>query len=197
MKLTYSRVVDSSAPLLYGFSDADWATTDLDERRTCIGYCVFLSGAAVFWLTRFWKPCLSTFEGELGALTEVAKTTIAARELLSSIPVSWFEQNSDTPTTLLIDAAATKQATDNPKHHSRSKHMETFLAWVRHVISEGLVQTQTIPRDDNIADFMVKAHTEALHRHYSRRIMGPFNSSIFDSPAVNLSSDVWMTPKSN
>ena len=139
MKLTYSRVVDSSAPLLYGFSDADWATTDLDERRTCIGYCVFLSGAAVFWLTRFWKPCLSTFEGELRALTEVAKTTIAAKELLSSIPVSWFEQNSDTPTSLLIDAAATKQATDNPKHHYRSKHMETSLAWVRHVISEGLV----------------------------------------------------------
>ena len=54
------------------------ATTDLDERQTCIGYCVFLSGAAVFWLTRFWKPCLSTFEGELGALTEVANTTIAA-----------------------------------------------------------------------------------------------------------------------
>ena len=56
MKLTYSRVVDTPAPLLYGYSDADWATTDVDERRTCIGYCIFLSGAAIFWLTRFWKP---------------------------------------------------------------------------------------------------------------------------------------------
>ena len=45
MKLTYSRVVDTPASLLYGYSNADWATTDVDERRTCIGYCIFLSGA--------------------------------------------------------------------------------------------------------------------------------------------------------
>ena len=127
MQLTYSSVVDTPAPLLYGYSDADWATTDIDERRTCIGY-VFLSDAAIFWLTRFWKPCLSTFEGELGALAEVAKTTIAAKELLASIPLSWSKENKDTPTTLLIDAAATKQASDNPKHHSRAKYMETFIA---------------------------------------------------------------------
>ena len=127
LKLTYSRIVDTPAPLFDGYSDADCATTDIDERRTCIGYCVFLSGAAIFWLTRFWKPCLF-FEGELGALTEVAKTTIAARELLASIPLSWYDENKDEPTTLLIDAAATKQATDNPKHHSRAKHMEIFLA---------------------------------------------------------------------
>ena len=175
LQLMYSRVVDTPAPLLYGYSDADWATTDVDERRTCIGYCVFLSGEAIFWLTRFWKPFLSTFEGELGALTEMAKTVIiAARELLASVPLSWSEQNRDTPTTLLINAAASKQASDNPKHHSRAKHMETFLAWIRHVVREGLIRTQTIPRKDNVADFMVKPHTKALHRLHSRRLMGPF-----------------------
>ena len=36
MKLTYSRVCDTPAPLLYGYSDADWATTDIDERSICI-----------------------------------------------------------------------------------------------------------------------------------------------------------------
>jgi hypothetical protein len=60
MQLTYSRIVDTPAPLLYGYSDADWATTDLDERRTCIGSVLFLAGAAIIWLTRFWKPCLSS-----------------------------------------------------------------------------------------------------------------------------------------
>ena len=172
LKLTYSRIVDTPAPLLYGYSDADWATTDIDETRTCIGYCVFLSGAAIFWLTRFWKP----FEGELGALTEVAKTTIAARDLLASIPLSWYDENKDEPTTLLNDTAATKQATDNPKHHSRAKHMETFLAWIRHVVQEGLIRTQTIPRAENLADFMVKAHTKASHRSHTRQLMGPYQN---------------------
>jgi hypothetical protein len=71
LKLTYSRMADTPAPLMYGHSDADyWATTDIDERRTCISYCLFLSGAVILWLTRFWKPCLSSMEGELGGVTD-------------------------------------------------------------------------------------------------------------------------------
>jgi hypothetical protein len=43
LKLTYSRMADTPAPLMYGYSDADWATTDIDVRRTCIGYCLSFS----------------------------------------------------------------------------------------------------------------------------------------------------------
>jgi hypothetical protein len=174
LKLTYSRVVDTPAPLLYGYSDADWATTDLDKRRTCIGYVLILAGAAIMWLTKFWKPCLSTFEGELGGLTEGGKNTIAARDFMQFLPLSWYKINKDVPTTILIDASATKQATDNPKHHSRAKHMETFLAWVRHVIKTGFIRTQKIPRDENLADFFVKAYVKAMHRTVTRQVMGPY-----------------------
>jgi hypothetical protein len=176
LKLTYSRMADTPAPLLYGYSDADWATTDIDERRTCIGYCLFLSGAVILWLTRFWKPCLSSMEGELGGVTEIAKNTIAARELMASLPLSWYEHNKDIATTVLLDATATKQACDNPRHHSRARHMETFLAWVRHVIQEGHIRTQNIPRDDNVADFMVKPYNKAMHRATVRQLMGPFQA---------------------
>jgi hypothetical protein len=176
LKLTYTRIENTPAPLLYGYSDADWATTDIDERRTCIGYCLFLSGAVILWLTRFWKPCLSSMEGELGGVTEIAKNTIAARELMASLPLSWHLINKDIPTTVLLDATATKQACDNPRHHSRAKHMETFLAWVRHVIQEGHIRTQNIPRDDNVADFMVKPYNKAMHRATVRQLMGPFQT---------------------
>jgi hypothetical protein len=125
LKLTYSRMADTPAPLMYGYPEADWATTDIDERRTFFGYCLFLSGAVILWLTRFWKPCLSLMDGELGGVTEMAKNTIASRELMTSLPLSWYVLNKDIPTT------------DNPRHHSRAKHMDTFLAWVRHVILEG------------------------------------------------------------
>ena len=50
LKLTYYRMEDASAPLMYGRSDADW---DVDERRTVIGHFIMLSGAAIFWSTRF------------------------------------------------------------------------------------------------------------------------------------------------
>ena len=74
----------------------------------------------------------------------------------------------------MIDATATKQATDNPRHHSRAKHLETFLAWIRHVIKEGHIRTQKVPRDDNVADFMVKAYIKAMHRTACRQVMGPY-----------------------
>jgi hypothetical protein len=35
LKLANSRMVDTPAPLMYGYSDADWATTNIDGRRTC------------------------------------------------------------------------------------------------------------------------------------------------------------------
>jgi hypothetical protein len=55
--------------------------------------------------------------------------------------------------------------------------METFLAWVRHVIQEGHIRTQNIPRDDNVADFMVKpSYNKAMHRVTVRQLMGPFQT---------------------
>jgi hypothetical protein len=75
-------------------------------------------------------------DGELGGVTEIAKNTIAARERMASLPLSWHLINKDIPTTVLLDATATKQACNNPRHHSRAKHMETFLAWVRHDICD-------------------------------------------------------------
>ena len=52
--------------------------------------------------------------------------------------------------------------------------METFLAWVRHVIKKGFIRTQKIPRDENLADFFVKAYVKAMHRTVTRQVMGPY-----------------------
>jgi hypothetical protein len=84
--------------------------------------------------------------------------------------------NKDIPTTVLLNATATKQACDNSRHHSRAKHTETFLAWVRHVIQEGHIRPQNIPRDDNVADFMVKPYNKAMLRATVRQLMEPYQT---------------------
>jgi hypothetical protein len=176
LAITYSRMQDTPAPIMYGYSDADWATSDIDERRSCIGYCVIMSGAVVFWLTRFWKPCLSTFESEIGGVTEIGKEIVSARTILKPLPLSWYEQNKDIPTTVFLDSSSAKQATDNPRHNSRSKHMETIIAWIRHIVQEGWVRTQTIPRDDNLSDFFVKAYAKGPHREVVLKLFGPYQN---------------------
>ena len=88
-------------------------------------------------------------------MTEVTKTTIAAREFFASIPLSWYNDNKLVPT-LLSDATATKQATNNSKHcYSRAKHM---------------IFPHTFTRPDNLADFMVKPYTKTFHRSRTRQL---------------------------
>jgi hypothetical protein len=57
-------------------------------------------------------------EGDLGGVTEMAKNTIASREMMASLPLSWYVLNKDIPTTVLLDATATKQV---PKTSSTTK----------------------------------------------------------------------------
>ena len=79
LKLTYSRIIEEPAPLIYGRSDAGWATSDdVDKRHTVIGYLVMLSGAAILRTTRLWMPCLSIHEGEFGAATELVREVTGA-----------------------------------------------------------------------------------------------------------------------
>ena len=51
IRLTYSRMTDTRNPLMVAYTDSDWATADIDFCRSVIGYTVFLSGAAISWMT--------------------------------------------------------------------------------------------------------------------------------------------------
>jgi hypothetical protein len=177
MKLTYGKMGTATAPLMYGYSDADWATSDVDDRRTCIGYIIFLAGGPIFWLTKFWKPCLSSAEGELGGLMEQAKSAISGRQILQFLPFQGFADQHD-PTTLLTDSTAAKQAGDNPGSYSHTKHMEVILSWLRHVIAAGFVRTQCLPRDLNLSDFMVKIQPNSLFKTTVKKIMGPYQELV-------------------
>jgi hypothetical protein len=97
-----------------------WATSDIDKRRSVLGFVLFLSGVAIVWLTKFGLVCLSIFESEYSSLKELAKNAVAARHLLEEeLPLSWITQNSTHPTTLLTDSLASQQVSNNPKYHAR------------------------------------------------------------------------------
>ena len=100
-------------------------------RRTVIGYIVMLSGGAILWSTRFWKPCLSIHEGEFGAATELlAREVIGAHQLLRELPLSYNETRGDDPVTCLTDSLGTALVANNPKAHFTSKHCHIREAWI-------------------------------------------------------------------
>jgi hypothetical protein len=54
--------------------------------------------------------------------------------------------------------------------------MEVFISWIRHVVQEGWIRTQTIPRDENLSDFFVKAYAKGPHRETVRKLFGPYQN---------------------
>jgi hypothetical protein len=178
LKLTYSRIADDSAPLMYGRSDADWATSDVDERRTVIGHIIMLSGAAIFWSTRFWKPCLSIHEGEFGAATELAREVIGAQQLLCELPLTYAQVRGKEPVTIVTDSMGTMLVANNPKAHSASKHCHIREAWMQGMIREGLIRVQHDLRVANSSDNLVKANPKSTFRINRDRMMGPYQDLV-------------------
>jgi hypothetical protein len=183
LKLTYSRIEDASAPLMYGRSDADWATSDVDERRTVIGHLIMLSGAAIFWSTRFWKPCLSIHEGEFGAATELARETVGAQQLLCELPLTYAQVRGKDPVTIVTDSMGTMLVANNPKAHSASKHCHIREAWMQGMVREGLIRVQHDLREANSSDNLVKANPKAIFRLNRDRTMGPYQDLVIKMTA--------------
>jgi hypothetical protein len=165
LKLTYRKMTSDPAPLMYGYTDADWATSDIDKRRSMLGFVLFLSGGAIVWLTKFGLVCFSIFESEYSSLKELAKNAVAAWHLLEELPLSWITQNATLPTTLLTVSLASQQVSNNPKYPARTKHMEIAKHRIQQVIRQGHVRRlQHIDRKFNLADMMVKALTKSEFR---------------------------------
>ena len=173
LRLTYTKMNDGP-PLLYGMSDADWATSDVDDRRSVIGHCFYLCGGIILWHTQFWKVCLSIFEGEFGAMTEAAKNALASRHLLEYLPMTIATEVKDNPTTILTDSLSTQQVAYNPKHHSRTKHFQIREKWLQGLVNEDLLRVQHFLRVDNNSDFFVKAHPTKTFREMRNKLSGPF-----------------------
>ena len=189
IKLTYTRQFDTRNPLLVGFTDADWAANDYDHARAVTGYVLFMSGAAISWLTSFRQPGLSTCEVEYYGMGSIAAETVAHTHLLNDLtPLQWHF-NSETvfspenaPVTLYTDNASALQVAVNPVHHKRMKHVHNRHHFLRNLIRWCIIRYQHTVSADNCSDMMVKALPKSGLRKHRATCFGPYTP-----PAIVLS----------
>lgn len=147
----------SSKFLLEGFSDASWGS-DTDNRRSTSGFCVFLGDNPISWSSRKQQVVSkSTAEAEYRSLAYVTAEMVWIQSLLSelSAPIK-------TKALVWCDNVAAVSVAGNPVMHSKFKHVELDLFFVREKVASGILQVGHVPSQDHIADVLTKPLSEGL-----------------------------------
>ena len=147
----------TSAPIILGFADSDWAG-DLDKRRSCTGFCFAIGSGAIAWRSRLQPTvALSSAEAEYMAVTDAATNAIWLRRLLTSLG---FPQSK--PTDIRQDNQACICMAKDPVAHRRTKHIDIKHHFIRQAVDERTITVTYCPTREMIADMLTKALASAL-----------------------------------
>eukprot|EP00253_Pinus_taeda_P009702 PITA_09702 len=145
-----------ASPLLVGFTDCDWAG-DPDDQKSTACYVFTLGSGPITWACKKQGAIsLSSAEVEYRGAVEASKEALWLRQILSEFG---FQQQH--PKTLWCDNQSVIQLCKDPVQHQRSKHIELHMHFIRKLIHDHVLEVQYCSTDDQVADILTKALTEA------------------------------------
>ena len=141
---------------LIGYLDSDWAGS-VDDRKSTIGYVVYLGAGPISWCSKKQSTiALSTTEAEYTMANEAAKEITWLRAILSVL-----KQHHAGPSLLHCDNQSAISLSKNLVFHARSKHIEVYHHYIRHLLQQQVIHLQYCKTEDQIADLFTKALSEA------------------------------------
>ncbi|XP_015950729.2 uncharacterized mitochondrial protein AtMg00810-like [Arachis duranensis] len=146
------------------YCDSDWGG-DPDDRKSIGGMCVFLGRNLVSW--SFKKQSVvarSSTEAEYRAMADLVAELIWIKNLLSELKVT-----ASTPTIYCNNLSAMLLAA-NPILHSKSKHFETDLHFVRDYVSNKVVQVSHVLGSVQLEDILTKAIASGMFKSARARL---------------------------
>ncbi|MCH93029.1 retrovirus-related Pol polyprotein from transposon TNT 1-94 [Trifolium medium] len=141
----------SSPPFsLRAYSDADWAT-DQDDRRSVSGSCIYFGSNLVSWSSKK-QPLVarSSTEAEYRSMAHTTAELMWIQSLLQELKVPYH-----TPT-LLCDNISSVSLAHNPVLHSRTKHIELDIHFVREKTLSRQLHVLHVPAKEQLADPLTK-----------------------------------------
>ena len=134
---------------LEGYSDADWAS-NLDDRKSVSGACIFLGGNLITWSSRKQKVVAkSSTEAEYRALSSAATDLVWIQNILTEIGVNL----SQTPV-LWSDNLGVQAFACNPVYHDRTKHIEIDVHFIQNLVSDHKLEVRHVSNESQPADLL-------------------------------------------
>ena len=194
---------DNGFDILTGFSDADFAKSFEEQRRSTSGYCFFCFGNLICWKSKL-QPLTagSTHEAELIALAFAADEGVWLRKLLKEIkfavgitkPQYYMTRKEATKTQaprdgktfidnlpatpIFVDNKGTTQTVTNPVSTAqKSKHLDVRYFRIRDHIRDSKLRVSWIGTHWNVSDFFTKALPSPAFPNFREYIMGHMSRS--------------------
>ena len=152
MGIMYDQCGGSATTAISGFSDADWASNEID-RKSISRYTFLMGGGAISWTSKKQSiMALLSMEAEYIAATLATKQIIWLRDFLTALGFTQAD-----PSELHIDNQSAIALAANPQFHARSKHIDVQFHFIRGVIQREIATIHWCPTDEMTADIFTKS----------------------------------------
>ena len=164
---------------LLAFCDSDWGS-DTDDRKSTSGFCIYLGSNLISWSSRKQHAVSrSSTEAEYRSMALALVEILWLQSLLSEMHIPCSSKPS-----IFCDNQGAVLLAANPVLHSKSKHFELDLYFVRDKLVQQQIHVQHIPSQDQIADILTKPLSASAFLKFRSKLR------VVDTPPLSLRGDI-------